>query len=306
MDLPMNIKTEFGVKVPQSSMDLPVFDQNEYIPYLSDLVSSAKAQVPFYSRFYRNQTGVIGSLDDFSRLPMVNEGMLLRERLEDMVTDMSDIHEVCYPSGKLVSECCMPRVQSQNDQEDQYLILEYILEECLRIDVKKDKPSIAMIADENNSYSAGAFCKMVILLLNCPFFGLIVRGHSSSELIDELTLCNPEILITTIPLTNETIPQSVHTIVEIGEQPLLRSLGNSVCHSHILFHPLLGLIGSSVDEPGRYYYNPDHYYIENTNDTMLVYTSFMQHLMPVVRLRSRHWGKVIKPGLLEINYLGTH
>lgn len=294
------------MKVPQNSMDLPVFDQNEYIPYLSDLVLSTKALVPFYSRFYRNQTGVIGSLDDFSRLPLVNEGMLLRERLEDMVTDMRDIHEVCYPSGKLVSECCMPRVQSQNDQEDQYLILEWILKDCLKIDIKKHKPSIALIADEDNSYSAGAFCKMVILLLNCPFFGLIVRGHSSSELCDELSLCNPEILISTIPLTNEIIPQSVHTVIEIGEQPYQYSLGDSVRHCHILSHPLLGLIGCSVNEHGRYNYNPDYYYIENTTDNMLIYTSFMQNLMPVVRLRSRHWGKVIKPGLVEITYLGTH
>jgi hypothetical protein len=306
MDLPMNIKTEFGLKVPQNSMDLPVFDQNEYIPYLSDLVLSTKAQVPFYSRFFKSHSGIIRSLEDFSRLPLINEGMFLRERLEDMVTDMSDIHEVCYPSGKLVSECCVPRVQSQNDQEDQYLILEWILEECLRIDIKKHKPSIAMIADENNSYSAGAFCKMAILLLNCPFFGLIVRGHSSSELIDEISLCNPEILFTTIPLNNEIIPQSVHTVVDIGEQPCQYSLGNSVHHCHILSHPLLGLIGSSVDEPGRYYYNPDYYYIENTNDNMLIYTSFMQNLMPVIRLRSRHWGKVVKPGLLEVNYHGTH
>ena len=287
-------------------MDLPVFDQNEYIPFLDDLVSSAKARVPFYSRFYRNQPSAIGSLEDFSKLPLVNEGMLLRERLEDMVTDMSDIHEVCYPTGKLVSECCMPRVQSQNDQEDQYLILEWILEECLRIDVKKHKPSIAMIADEDNSYSAGAFCKMVILLLNCPFFGLIVRGHSESELVDELSLCNPEILITTIPLKKEIVPQSVQTVVEIGEQSYLNSLGNSFRHCHILSHPLLGLIGSSVNEPGRYNYNPDFYYIENTSDNMLVYTSFMQNLMPVVRLRSRHWGEVVKPGLLEIAYRGTH
>jgi hypothetical protein len=116
------------MKAPQNSMDLPAFDQNEYIPYLADLVLSAKAHVPFFSRFYKNNSGVIESLSDFSRLPLVNEGMLLRERLEDMVTDMSNIHEVCYPSGKLVSECCMPRVQSQNDQEDQYLILEWILE----------------------------------------------------------------------------------------------------------------------------------------------------------------------------------
>jgi hypothetical protein len=287
-------------------MDLPVFDQNEYIPYLCDLVSSTKANVPFYSRLYRNQAGFIGSLDDFTRLPLVNEGMLLRERLEDMVTNINDIHEVCYPSGTFASECCMPRVQSQNDQEDQYLILEWILEECLGIDIKNHKPSMAMIADEDHSYSAGAFCKMVILLLNCPFYGLIVRGHSSSELCDELSLCNPEILITTIPLTNEIIPQSVHTVVEISDHPYHYSLRTSVRHRHILSHPLLGLIGCNADEPGWYNYNPDYYFIENTVDTMLVYTSFMQKLMPIVRLRSRHWGKVIKPGLLEINYLGTH
>jgi hypothetical protein len=113
-------------------------------------------------------------------------------------------------------------------------------------------------------------------------------------------------LITAGTFNYECIPPSVHTIIETGELSSVLKKQSSVRYCHILSHPMLGLIGASMNDEGIYHYNPDYYYIENSSDGMLMYTSFMQKLMPVVRLRSRHWGRVIEPGLLEIMYRGTH
>ncbi|MBN1602147.1 MAG: hypothetical protein JW915_11090 [Chitinispirillaceae bacterium] len=287
-------------------MDLLSVDLHEYVPDLADLVEYSKKHIPFYSRLYRQHNTTIETLDQFSSLPYINEGTLIRERLEDMVLNLDDVHEICYPTGRLVSDCCMPRVQSQQDQEEQYCILEWILETSLLIDCSKDKPSIALLSDEHNSYSAAAFCKMVILLLNSPFFALIERGHTAAEINKELSQGKPDIVITSGTFSRECIPDTVHTVIDIGDNPIARFSDKSIHYCHVLSHPLLGIIGCSVDNPGFYHYNPDYYFIESSQTNAIVYTSFMQKLMPIVRLRSHHWGKLITPGLFQITYLGTH
>ncbi len=288
-------------------MELPQVDLDEYVPDLADLVAYSKSHIPIYSWLYRQHDASIESLDQFSNLPLLKENTLVRERLEDMISNFADVQEICYPTGKLASDCCMPRVQNQQDQEEQYCILEWILETCLSIDCSsRDKPSIALISDEINSYSAGAFSKMVILLLNAPFSALVVRGHSPEEIVQEISKCKPDIMLTAGNFSRKCIPESVTTIIDIGEYPNTYLSGSSIHYCHVLSHPLLGIVGCSVDTPGYYRYNPDYYYIETSESGLIIYTSFMQKLMPMIRLLSHHWGRVVSPGLLQITYQGTH
>lgn len=297
---------QYGMRMPQNSMVLPMTDASGYVPYLAELVAYAQANIPLYAELYEGYNVVITSEGDFAALPLLHEGVLVREQLGSMVTDITAVFEVCYPMGLLASDSCPPRLQSQEDQEDQYLILAWILETCLGMRCEQDKPAVALVTDEAHSYGAGAWCKMLQLLLKGPFSALVTRGHAPREVAAELSLGSPEIVIAAGPVSWESIPHGVHTVIEIGENPTLGVPIAAKRHGHLLMHPLLGSIGCSVDKPGYYAYNPDYYYVESSTEGMLVYTSFMQHYMPMLRLRSRHWGRVIEPGLLHITYCGTH
>ncbi len=284
-------------------MDSMISETDEYLHHLRKLVATAAEEVPFYSRLY----GTIPapeSIEQFAHLPSFTEGMLVGERLSDMVRDVSSLYNVCYPTGRLRTDCCMPLLQSMDDSEEQYCILEWIVEECIGLSPEHAQPSFFLLTDEESSYSAGELAKMIIFLFRSSLAGLVVRGHSPEELRTELSRINPDVIITATAINAAALPESVTTVIGTGEQPLPDSGGN-VKHFNLLTHPLLGLIGCG-DRPGVYRYNPDYHYCETSAENMIVYTSFMQHFMPMIRLRSRHWGHVVSPGTLAITDIGTH
>ncbi|MBD3314392.1 MAG: hypothetical protein GF344_01280 [Chitinivibrionales bacterium] len=281
-------------------------DTDDYTPYLRALVSSARGEVPFYRRLYASYPNSIESPEDFAALPCFNDNMLSREHLHDMVRDSDKIFHVCYPPNAFVADCEMPRVQSLNDLEDEYVVLQWILEECT---LDRDPvPRMAMITGEKSSYYAGEIAKMIILTLNCPFGALVYRGQEPEKLRAALESFEPEILLSTIDIAPDAVPRSVNTILYTGYDKVTpEGKYKNPDWYHLLYHPFMGLVGFG-HQTGEYRYNSDYFYLENDITGQIVYTSFMQNLMPVIRYRSRDFGEVVDPhtGVLRLRYRGSH
>lgn len=275
---------------------------DELIPYIDDLYQHARSKISFYKDIYINSPLKVGSVQDFYKLPQINDGLFVRCRMEEMITDYSDIYKVAYPEKKFTNDSTIPRVFNLEDLDNQYEILDWILEECGSFE-KESQNSVALIMDEESSYGMGDIGQMLSLILDCPLFAIVVRGHSNEEIKNELARISPNTIFTSLSISDDALCDSVQKIYSIGNPHYYSEIKE---YFNIWSNPYVGFIGYRKGTEKYYKVNSDFYIVETNKRDQIIVTSFMQKVMPMIRYQTRDYGKVIDNCSVEIYYQGTH
>lgn len=275
---------------------------DELIPYLDKLFKHAKENVTFYKELYVNSPSKIDCAEDFYKLPQINESLFIRHRLEDMITSYDDIYKVAYPDKKFINDSTIPRVFNLEDLDNQYEILDWILDECGSFEEGAEN-RVALIMDESSSYEMGEIGQMLALMLECPVFAMVLRGHAENEIAEELLKMNSNTVFTMCSLSDTALTDAVKKVYTIG--PECKYVGDKES-INIWTNPYLGFIGYRKMGEEVYNINSDFYLLETNEREQIILTSFMQNIMPMIRYQSRNYGKCLDNETVMINYWGTH
>lgn len=276
--------------------------EDELIPFIDDLYQHARENISFYKNIYMNCPVKITSVEDFKDLPSINDSFFVRHRLEDMITDYNDIYKVAYPEHKFINDSTIPRVYDLEDLDNQYEILDWILEECGSFE-EGEKNRIALIIDEENSYEMGDLGQMLALIMECPVFAMVLRGHSNAEIKSELERVSANTVFSSISISDEALPDSVKKVYTVGSKTVYKGKSESF---NIWSNPYVGFIGYRNMKEKTYRLNPDYYILETNQQGQVILTSFMQKIMPMIRYQTRDYGRQIDESSIELNYRGTH
>lgn len=276
--------------------------EDELIPFIDDLYQHARENISFYKNIYMNCPVKITSVGDFKDLPSINDSFFVRHRLEDMITDYNDIYKVAYPEHKFINDSTIPRVYDLEDLDNQYEILDWILEECGSFE-EGEKNRIALIIDEENSYEMGDIGQMLALIMECPVFAMVLRGHSNAEIKSELERVSANTVFSSISISDEALPDSVKKVYTVGSKTVYKGKYESF---NIWSNPYVGFIGYRNMKEKTYRLNPDYYILETNQQGQVILTSFMQKIMPMIRYQTRDYGRQIDESSIELNYRGTH
>lgn len=274
----------------------------ELIPYIDELYQHARSKISFYKDIYLNSPDKISKVEDFKTLPQINDGFFVRHRLEDMITSYEDIYKVAYPEHKFINDSTIPRVYDLEDLDNQYEILDWILDECGSFDEGLEN-RIALIIDEENSYEMGDLGQMLALIMECPVFAMVVRGHSAEEIKSELEKVSTNTIFTSVSLSDDALPDSINKIYTIGSK--CNYHGNMESYN-LWTNPYVGFIGYRNMKDNMFRVNPDFYILETNERGQIVVTSFMQKILPMIRYQTRDYGRVIDSSTVKIAYRGTH
>lgn len=219
-----------------------------------------------------------------------------------MITDYNDIYKVAYPEHKFINDSTIPRVYNLEDLDNQYEILDWILEECGIFEEGLEN-RIALIIDEENSYEMGDLGQMLALILECPVFAMVLRGHNAREIKSELERTSVNTVFSSASISDDALPDSVKKVFTVGSKNFYYGRAESF---NIWSNPYVGFIGYRNMVENLYKVNTDFYILETNEREQVILTSFMQKIMPMIRYQTRDYGNQINESLIELNYRGTH
>ena len=253
----------------------------------------------FYSRHYS-----INTIEDFKRLPMMDDRSLSKARLSDTVRNPNDISETRYPLDGERNASGMLRVLNFDDMLMEYSVLDFLLDSIGCI----GSQTAMILTDERHNYSMSEFAKEVAFLHEkmCAF---VVRDHSSKELRHELEIFNPTLVISYAGSIKpkEILPDSVKYFVTVNTQsPVDSNIDSDSFRSYDIFkHPMMGMIGVMDRKKGFFEFDPMQFYIENV-DSNLVFTSMIQNLQPMIRYSTGDKGTVFDKNKFVVEARGDY
>ncbi len=239
-----------------------------------DGVVSASARTAFYSRSLDRRSSV-NSLEDFRNIPVTPLEIYRRQRLGEVVADISKIEWIIGPQ-KGQSPESVATTEGPEEAATRYELFIDAVKQCLSL----ERPLTCVIVTSSSQRFFAA-----------EIGGILIRaGVSTHVFIDKDSIrtyemlghLSPEILVVlSSRLDEEKLPGSLELCVTFRHSQKMRKI------SQLDFYQIdeLGFLGQSTDCES-YFLNNDEYYFERSDSGRLIVTSLYNHVQPMLRIET--------------------
>ncbi|MCH7745774.1 MAG: hypothetical protein IIC84_06855 [Chloroflexi bacterium] len=265
-------------------MPLKTYESPDNLIARLDSVVSAAAQTEFYPRILIGRSGV-DSMEDFRNIPITPVETYQRQRLGEVVADISKVEWIIGAHRGQSSEF-VATTEGPEEAATRYEIFADAIKQCISL----EKPLTCAIVTSGAQRFFAA-----------EIGGILIRaGVSTHVFVDNIKIrtyemlryVSPEILvILSNRLDEEKLPDGIELCITFRRSQRMRNI------SQLDFYHVdeLGFLGQSIDCES-YLLNNDEYYFERSDSGRLIVTSLYNHVQPMLRIETMD---TVKP-------LGTH
>jgi hypothetical protein len=257
------------------------------IPINLDMLLGETIEAASRTAFFRKVMGnrsTMRSVKEFKRLPVISIDEYRKQRVADVVTDLSQIQWIAGAyrgqQGNMV-----PIAESTADTSARYDILRDAVFSALPN--RATRTAVVLTGTKRRFF--GAEIAAILGYHGIPTHLFIDNG--TTDQWARISLLTPGVLvILTDRLDEELIPESTELCITFRHMHHL----NSVPQLDMYLVDEIGIMAHSIDQKMWVLYN-DLYYFEQTTTNDLVVTSIRSRLRPILRIRVTDNIKQINP-----------
>ncbi len=255
-------------------MPLKTYETPDNLISRLDGVVSAAARTAFYYRFLDGRFGV-NSLEDFRDIPATPLEIYRRQRLGEVVADISKIEWIIGPHRGQSPES-VATTEGPEEAATRYELFIDGVKQCVLL----ERPlTCAIVTSSSQRFFAA------------EIGGILIRaGVSTHVFVDKDSIrtyeilghLNPEILVNLSSwLDEEKLPDNLELCVTFRRSQKMRKI------SQLDFYQIdeLGFLGQSTDCES-YLLNNDEYYFERSDSGRLIVTSLYNNVQPMLRIET--------------------